>query len=86
MYTEDIKVAADSLSTAAAEKSEGGAGWIMHHILDSRTLDFEPFFTIHLPELHLFGMDISITKHTVFMWIAVVLLIVIFNLSSCLFT
>ncbi|MCF8431602.1 MAG: F0F1 ATP synthase subunit A, partial [Melioribacteraceae bacterium] len=35
-----------------------------------------------LPELHLFGLDISITKHVIFMWIAVALLVVIFKLVS----
>jgi F-type H+-transporting ATPase subunit a len=79
MYTEEIKAVSDSLTTVAAQHDGGGAGWIMHHILDSRELNFEPFFTIHLPELHLFGLDISITKNVVFMWIAFVLLVVIFN-------
>lgn len=82
MYTEELKTVTDSLNTAAVEKSEGGASWIMHHILDSKSLDFEPFFTIHLPEIHLFGLDISITKHVVFMWVAFILLVVIFNLVA----
>lgn len=82
MYTEELKVVSDSLNTVVEGKSEGGAGWIMHHILDSNTLDFEPFFTIHLPQLHLFGLDLSPTKHTVFMWIAFILLIIIFNLVA----
>ncbi|MCP5062606.1 MAG: F0F1 ATP synthase subunit A, partial [Ignavibacteriae bacterium] len=82
MYTEEIKVVSDSLNAAPAEAKGDGAGWIMHHILDSRVLDFEPFFSIHLPELHLFGLDISITKHVVFMWIAFALMIIIFNLVA----
>jgi F-type H+-transporting ATPase subunit a len=82
MYTEELKAISDSLSAVPEQQKEGGAGWIMHHILDANTLDFEPFFTIHLPQLHLFGFDISITKHTVFMWIAFLLLIVIFKLVA----
>lgn len=82
MYTEEIKAVSDSLAHAPVEKSEGGAGWIMHHMYDSKTLDFEPFFTINLPEFHLFGLDLSITKYTVFMWIAFALLIIIFNLVA----
>ena len=82
MYTEEIKVVSDSLNAAPAEAKGDGAGWIMHHILDSRVLDFEPFFSIHLPELHLFGLDISITKHVVFMWIAFALMIIIFNIVA----
>lgn len=53
-------------------------GWIMHHILDSKELDLTPFGVIHLPTIHLFGLDISITKHVVFMWIAALILIVAF--------
>ncbi|MGK9368093.1 F0F1 ATP synthase subunit A [Melioribacter sp. Ez-97] len=62
----------------AAESGGNDSGWIMHHILDSRELDFEPFGVIHLPEIHLFGIDLSITKHVVFMWLAALLLILIF--------
>ncbi len=76
METETVKAIADTVEHAGGEG--GGAGWIMHHILDSRELDFEPFGTIHLPEIHLFGLDISITKHIVFMWLAFLILVGIF--------
>lgn len=82
MYSEKIAEVADSTIVAAEKAEGGGAGWIMHHIMDSNVLDFEPFFTIHLPQLHLFGIDISITKFTVFMWLAFFILVVIFNLVA----
>lgn len=82
MYTEELKAISDSLNIVPEQQKEEGAGWIMHHILDAGTLDFEPFFSINLPQFHLFGIDLSITKHTVFMWIAVVLLIVVFKLVA----
>ncbi len=82
MYSEEIKTVSDTLQAVATAEKENSAGWIMHHILDSNTLDFEPFFTIQLPHLSLFGFDISITKHVVFMWIAFALLILIFNLVA----
>ncbi len=71
------EVIADSVHNAA----QGGndAGWMMHHVLDARELDFSPFGVVHLPEIHLFGMDISITKHVVFMWLAAIILILIFS-------
>jgi F-type H+-transporting ATPase subunit a len=50
----------------------------MHHVLDARSLDFSPFGMIQLPQFHLFGMDLSITKHLVFMWISSIVLIAIF--------
>lgn len=82
MLGEDIKVVSDSLNAVPAEQKENSADWIMHHVLDSKYLDFEPFFTIHLPEIHMFGMDLSITKHLVFIWIAVAILIIVFNLVA----
>ncbi|MCX7797904.1 MAG: F0F1 ATP synthase subunit A [Melioribacter sp.] len=66
---------ADTLKKA---QSGQDTGWIMHHILDSKELDLTPFGVIHLPELHLFGLDLSITKHVVFMWIAALILIITF--------
>ncbi len=71
------KLQQDTLQHAAAKTQD--TGWIMHHILDAKTLDFSPFFTIHLPEIHLFGIDLSITKHLVFMWIAAIIMIIIFR-------
>ncbi len=84
MLPETIIAVSDSVNLveAAQQQEGGGAGWIMHHILDSKVMDFEPFFTIHLPEIHLFGLDISITKHTVFMWLAFIILVVIFNIVA----
>ncbi|MCS7013342.1 MAG: F0F1 ATP synthase subunit A [Chloroherpetonaceae bacterium] len=53
---------------------------VMHHILDARTLDFEPFGEIHLPQfppiqIGSFTIDISPTRHVVMMWIASALLL-----------
>ena len=62
-------------------KGDVGSDWIMHHILDSHQLDL-PFVTIPLPHLSLFGLDISITKHVVFLWLVAVLLIVAFKIAS----
>ena len=61
-------------------KGDVGSDWIMHHILDSHQLDFAPFGSIPLPHLSLFGLDISITKHVVFLWIVAVLLIIALKL------
>lgn len=82
MFLQHTEAIADTLKTAAKADASQDTGWIMHHILDSRTLDFEPFGTIHLPTIHLFGYDISITKHVVFLWVAAVILIVLLTLAS----
>lgn len=72
----------DTLKTAAQPAASQDTGWIMHHILDSKQLDFPPFGTIHLPTLHLLGYDISITKHVVFLWVAAILLITVLTIVS----
>lgn len=58
--------------------SESGASWILHHVMDGNYLDFTPFGKIYLPHLELFGLDISITRHVVFMWLAAILLTYVF--------
>lgn len=62
---------ADSLAAGAAEEGN----WILHHVQDSPYLDFAPFGTIPLPHIELFGFDLSITKHVVFMWLGALLLL-----------
>lgn len=65
-------------NTITQHSSEGAGGdWMLHHIMDSNYLDFEPFGKIFLPHLELFGIDISITKHVVFMWLVALILILI---------
>lgn len=53
---------------------------IMHHITDGDTLDLG-FTQVHLPQIHIGGLNMSITKHVVMMWIASVILIVLFTLA-----
>ncbi len=57
---------------------------IMHHIRDSHELEI-PFFPearIPLPEWHPFGLDLSITKHVVMMWIVSAILLLVFGLVA----
>jgi F-type H+-transporting ATPase subunit a len=65
---------------AVAEKTED-TGWILHHVLDGNYFDFG-FFKIPLPHFELFGIDLSITRHVVVMWIAAILLVLIFRSVS----
>ncbi|UCH64948.1 MAG: F0F1 ATP synthase subunit A [Ignavibacterium sp.] len=78
--------AAEFVETAidTVQKSGGGGSdWILHHIMDGRELDFEPFFTLHIPQLPLiFGIDMTPTKHVVFMWLAALLMLIIFSLVA----
>ncbi len=67
-------VAADTINTI---KSENDSGWILEHVMDGNYLDFSPFFKVYLPT-EIFGLDISITRHVVFMWLASILMFIIF--------
>ena len=69
---------------AHAEEGFNAGDSIMHHILDAREIEI-PFFpqaTIHLPEWHVFGVDLSITKHVVMMWIVSAILLLTFLLVA----
>jgi len=61
-----------------AEHGSSSSDWIMHHILDGNYLDFTPFGKIYLPHLEIFGLDISITRHVVFLWIVTIVLFFVF--------
>lgn len=84
--TDSVHSAADSLAQGAVAHSEAEANLftkLLHHVYDSRYLEL-PFYhnpdpSIHgvaLPSFELFGIDLSITKHVVFLWLAAVLLVV----------
>jgi len=76
---DSLITAADSVQTTSGNDS----GWILHHIMDSRELDFEPFFTIHIPQFPtLFGLDITPTKHVFFMWLTALLLVILFYIVA----
>ncbi len=74
---------ADTLHTVTESLSKSGnsdSGWILHHIMDERTLNFEPLGSIHIPQFPLlFGIDITPTKHTVFMILGALLVLITFS-------
>ncbi|MCF8266783.1 MAG: F0F1 ATP synthase subunit A [Ignavibacteriales bacterium] len=79
MYQDTTHVVTDSLSAVAGKED---TGWILHHVLDGKYLDFSPFGMIPLPHITLFGIDMSITRHLVVMWVAVILLIIFLRLAA----
>ncbi|HTX17592.1 MAG TPA: F0F1 ATP synthase subunit A [Bacteroidota bacterium] len=76
--------AADTLravaDTARAAGGEGGGENLFTHLLkhvqDSHELE-TPFGPLDLPRLTLFGIDVSVTKHVVFLWVAAAVLVVV---------
>ncbi len=80
-------VAVDTLRHAGAAAEHGGSegnvfAQLLHHLLDSRDVEFQPFAHFSFPQfppVHIFGLtiDLSITKHVFYMWIAALVLIAI---------
>ena len=70
-----LRAVADSTRAAGAEKeAEPLFTHLLKHVQDSHELE-TPFGVFNLPHLSIFGFDMSITKHVVFLWIAAVVLI-----------
>ena len=70
-----LKAAADTLESAGKSDS----GWILHHVLDGREIELPFLGYIHIPQFPLvFGIDITPTKHVVFMLIAAFLVFITF--------
>jgi F-type H+-transporting ATPase subunit a len=73
--------------SVAEHREEKEGNWILHHIGDSHELDLEPFGTIRLPQfepIQFLGLrvDLSITKHVVFLWIAAAILLIVLGLVA----
>lgn len=70
-----LKAAADTLESAGKSDS----GWILHHVLDGREIELPFLGYLHIPQIpQVFGIDITPTKHVVFMWIAAILVFITF--------
>jgi F-type H+-transporting ATPase subunit a len=71
--------------TKGAERNESAS--ILHHVEDSHELDLQPFGVIHLPQfepVYFLGVPInlSITKHVVFLWVAALILLVLLSTAA----
>ncbi len=86
-----VKVEASVPEASAAHGGEAEAETpgvvIMHHVMDSHEFAFEPFGAIELPKMSipasvpfLGGLDISITKRVVMLWIVAVALVLVFTI------
>ena len=74
-----LKAAADTLESAGKSDS----GWILHHVLDGREIELPFLGYIHIPQIPpVFGIDITPTKHVVFMLIAAFLVFITFYIVA----
>ena len=55
---------------------------LMHHIYDGPDIEVPFLGHVHLPHLHVFGIDMSITKHVIFIWLSALLLIVALTIAA----
>lgn len=60
----------DMVAAAEAAHAEEGSGFIIEHVLNSDTIELPFIGPVHLPHIQMFGVDMSITKHVVMMWVA----------------
>ncbi len=78
----EAATAPDPALAAPAQGVDVG-GHILHHILDSHDLEIVlPWIKVPLPRIEIAGIDLSITKHVVFMWIVAAFLSGVFWLAS----
>lgn len=64
-----------------AEHGEDIGSFILHHVTDGDTLELPFIGEIHLPHIEIGGLDMSITRHLVMMWLAAAILIVLFGVA-----
>jgi F-type H+-transporting ATPase subunit a len=86
--TSAVHQAVTEAAGAAAKAAEGGESGgnlfveLLHHVYDSNEIEIPFLGHVHLPQfapVHLGGLtiDLSITKHVVFLWLAALILLVL---------
>jgi F-type H+-transporting ATPase subunit a len=73
-----LAIATPTSNDVESEKHNSEKLDVIHHVTDGNTLEFEPFGEIRLPTIKIGDFDISITRHVVMMWIASMVLLVLF--------
>jgi len=79
-HAPDPEVAGHAVDAVAPRAAGHGekfdiAEMLAHHMVNSQELDVPFVGTVHLPTLHLGGLELPITKHAVMMWVASALLL-----------
>jgi F-type H+-transporting ATPase subunit a len=74
--SDTLTTVADSLQQAG----DTGSGWILHHVMDGKEIEIPFVGYVHIPQIQpILGIDITPTKHVVFMLISALLLLIIFT-------
>jgi len=70
-----LKAVVDTVKSSSGSESD----WIMHHILDGKEIELPFLGYVQFPQLpSVFGIDITPTKHVMFMWLAALLVLLTF--------
>ena len=84
--TTEVAVSASAAAEATPEEEKAG-DVIMHHILNNNVFAFPPFGSVTLPRISipasvpvLGGLDISVTKHVVMLWLVAGSLLIVFSM------
>jgi len=73
----------NSVSDTLAHSGGNDGDWILHHIVDSNELELPILGIIPIPQFPLiYGIDFTPTKHIVFMWIAALIIVLIFMIVA----
>jgi F-type H+-transporting ATPase subunit a len=76
---EPVNSAADTVLQASGSDSD----WIMHHIMDGKEIELPFLGYVYIPQFPpVFGVDLTPTKHVIFMWIAAFIILLIFSTVS----
>ncbi|MFQ6103981.1 MAG: F0F1 ATP synthase subunit A [Candidatus Glassbacteria bacterium] len=73
-----LSEASEAAHNGHPEDPEYIVNYIMHHVQDAHELDFFGW-KLELPHIELFGFDLSITKHVVMMWLAGLIITLLFS-------
>ena len=80
MNADSISDTLTTLTDSLQQAGDTGSGWILHHVMDGKEIELPFLGYIHIPQLPLvFGIDITPTKHVVFMLITAFLVILTFT-------
>jgi len=79
-----VHAVVDSVAHAGAEHGgkENLFTQLLHHIYDGPELELPFLGHVHLPHFELFGINLSITKHVVFLWLAAIILVVTLSIIA----
>jgi F-type H+-transporting ATPase subunit a len=75
----ELTAVSDTLTHSGGSESD----WILHHVMDGNEIELPFLGYINIPQIPaVFGIDLTPTKHVIFMWITALLLLIIFSAVS----